>query len=310
MINDLGYEPLPYVNTGYVELMASGTGRSDIYFKNLTNRRARFVDDTLFLGKNEALYIPDLDLLNKGTIEFDYYPSEAAVNLIDGDPRNFFYSVCTVSNNQAGISVVLHPYWGWNVYCHTPWEKFRADFLPVYSEAYRMLPTREAPGPFHVVLTWAADNVPGRTDQVVLWVDGGEACAQEMESLGKYFDKSDVKLTLGKGTQIFDIEEATKYDYASYGKFSNLKVYKYAVPYPYADVDNEVTIPENLIELSLDGSNWASFTQGNLPLISPNVQHGDCVQFYMRNKRPRRDIKELHQRHTAYLSVMWEVNSS
>ena len=309
IISELPYAPYPYLNTGYVEVTVSGR-RSDVYFKNLTNTRARFIDDMLFLGLDESLYIPDLDLLNAGTIELDYYPSEAAVNLVQGDPRNFLYSVFTVSNNQAGLSVVLHPHWGWNVYCHTPMEKYRSEFLPVYSEAYRMLPTKEAPGPFHLVLTWSADGIPGRTDNVCLWVDGGEACSQEMDTLGTYFDKSDVKLTLGRGTQVFDLEEKSKYEWASYGKFANLKVYKYAVPFPEAEVDNEAVIPENLIELSLDGSNWASFTQGNLPLISTNVQHGDCVEFYMRNKRPRRDIKKLHKRHTAYLSVMWEVNSS
>jgi hypothetical protein len=149
--------------------------------------------------------------------------------------------------------------------------------------------------------------VPGRTDNVVLWVDGGEACSQAMSSIGKYFNKDDVKLTLGRGANLFDINEK-QYDYAAYAKFANLKVYKYAVPYPNAQVDNEAAIPENLIELSLDGNNWGSFSDGGLPLISPNVQHGDCVQFYMRNKRPRRDIKELHKRFTANLSVMWEVS--
>lgn len=309
MINSLPYSPLPYINTGYVEVTASGR-RSDIYFKDLTNTRTRFVDNMLFLGINESLYIPNLDLLNTGTIELDYYPSEAAVNLVGGDPRDFFYSIFTISNNQAGFSVVLHPYWGWNVYCHTPMEKYRSSFLPVFSEAVRMLPTREASGPFHLVLTWAADGIPGRTDNVVLWVDGGEACSESMDTLVTYFDKNDVKLTLGRGTQVFDLEEKSKLEWASYGKYANLKVYKHAVPFPNAEIDNEAAIPENLLELSLDETNWASFTQGNLPLISTNVQHGECVDFYMRNKRPRRDIKALHKRHTAYLSAMWEVNSS
>jgi hypothetical protein len=300
--------PLPFINAGYIELVASGTDRTDIYFKNLTNVRTRFVDDMLFLGKNESLYISELDLLNVGTVELDYYPSEAAVNLVEGDPRNFLYSVLSVSNNQAGFSVVLHPYWGWTVYCHTPDEKYRADFMPVAaSEAARMLPTREAPGPFHLVLTWSHDGIPGRTDNVVLWVDGGEACSQSMFSIGKYMSNGNVKLTLGRGANMFDINESA-YEYAAYAKFANLKVYKYAVPFPNAEVENEVAIPENLLELSLDGNNWASFSDGNLPLISPNVQHGDCVRFYLRNKRPRRDIKELHRRHTANLFAMWEVN--
>jgi hypothetical protein len=307
MLETLPYMPLPFINTGYVELVASGTDRSDIYFKNLTNTRTRFVDDMLFLGKNESLYIPELDLSNTGTIELDYYPSEAATNIAEGDPRQFLYSVLSVSNNQAGFSVVLHPYWGWVVYCHTPEEKYRADFMPTYTEAYRMLPTREAPGPFHLVLTWAHDKVPGRTDNVVLWVDGGEACSQSMSSIGKFFSKGNVKLTLGRGANLFDINEAS-YDYAAYAKFANLKVYKYPVPFPNAEIENEAAIPENLLELSLDGVNWAKFSDGTLPLISPNIPHGDCVKFYMRNKRPRRDIKELHRRHTAYLSVMWEVN--
>lgn len=305
-IRYLPYEPLPFINTGYLEMTVSGTGASDVYFKNFKNVRTRFVNNSLFLGLNESLYIPTLDLFNTGTIEFDYYPSEAAVNLVEGDPRDFIYIVTTVSTDEAGISVVLHPYWGWNVYCHTPEEKFRATFLPVWSEAQRMLPTRDAPGPFHVILTWSADHIPGRTDQVVLWVDGGEACTQEMTSLGKYFDQADIKLTLGRGPKAFDIEEIG-YSYAGYGRFSNLKVYKHAIPTPSADIDNEAVIPENLIELSLDKNNWASFPQGNLPLISQNVQHGDCIKFYMRNKRPRRDIKELHQRHLAYLTAMWEV---
>lgn len=307
-VKDLPYEPLPFLNTGYVEISASGVDRSDIYIKNMKNERTRFVDDQLFLGLNESLYVPDLDLLNTGTIELDYYPSEVAINLEQGDPRDFFYCVLTVSNNKAGFSVLLHPYWGWTMYCHTPWERFRSEFLPVASEAERMLPTSDNSGPFHLVLTWDANNVLGRTDQVVLWIDGGEACSEEMESLGKYFDDDNVKLTLGRGTYLFDIEEAPNYDYAAYAKFSNLKVYKHSVPTPSAEIDSEVVIPENLIELSLDGNNWSSFLDGGLPLISSNVDHGECVKFYMRNKRPRRDIKALHKRFTAYLEVLWEVN--
>ena len=306
---NLPYAPMPFLNTGYVEITASGaqTG-ADIYFKNIRNTRNRFVDEMLFLGVNDSLYIPDLDLTNTGTIELDYYPAEAAVHLIDGEPRNFIYCVFTVSNNEASFAVILHPYWGWNVYCHTPLEQYRATFLPVYDNAVRMLPTAATPGPFHLVFTWAPDKIPGRTDNVVLWVNGMLACSQTMQSMAQFFTKKDMKLTLGRGVKAFDLEELG-YSYAAYAKFANLNVYKYAVPFPQAQIANQLAIPEYLLELSQDGENWASLASGTLPLISPQVVPGDCVTFYMRNRRPRRDIKELQKRNTAFLSTMWEVTA-
>jgi hypothetical protein len=49
MLPELPHTPLPFVNTGYAEVVASGTDRTDIYFKNLKNTRTRFVDNMLFL---------------------------------------------------------------------------------------------------------------------------------------------------------------------------------------------------------------------------------------------------------------------
>jgi hypothetical protein len=301
------YMPLPYLSMGYIELTASGTGGCDIYFKNLVNKRTRFVDNFLFLGIEEALYIPDLDIENTGTLEFDYLPSRAAINLVDGDPRNYLYTLATISNANAGISLALDLRWGWALYCFSPEENLVYVSLPSLKEAERIIPSLNNPGPFHVVLSWAPPSIPGMmsTEAVALWINGIKTCSGRFETLSKYFTTDDVRIMLGKGTTILNKEDTDLY--AAYAGFSKVRVYKHAVNNPSVDIDSTSLIPENLIELSTDGSNWKSFLDGNLPLLYPGIKNGDSCTVYMRNKRPQKEIKKLHKRETAYLMVKWEV---
>jgi hypothetical protein len=301
------YMPLPYLTMGYIEMTVSGSAGCDIYFKNLSNKRQRFVDDFMFLGIEEALYIPDLDLTNTGTLEFDYLPSKAAVNLVDGDPRKYLYNVATVSNANAGICVALDLRWGWSLFCFSPEDNLVYVSMPSLKEAERILPTLDNLGPFHVVLSWSPPSIPGlmETEAVALWINGIKTCSGRFEGLGKYFTTDDVKVTLGKGTVILSKDDMDPL--AAYAGFSKVRVYKHAVSNPFVDVDSTSLIPENLIELSKDGVDWKSFLAGNLPLLYTSVPNSDCCTVYMRNKRPQKEIKKLHKRDTAYLMVKWEV---
>jgi hypothetical protein len=301
------YMPLPYLSMGYIEITASGNGGCDIYFKNLSNKRTRFVDDFMFLGTEEAIYIPDLDIENTGTLEFDYLPSQAAINLVDGDPRTFLYTVATISNANAGICLALDLRWGWALYCFSPEESLVYVSLPSLKEAERIIPTATNPGPFHIVLSWAPPWIPGlmQTEAVCLWVNGIKTCSGRFETLGKYITTDDVRVMLGKGTTILHKDDTDPY--AAYAGFSKVRIYKHAISNPSVDVDSTSLIPENLIELSTDGINWKSFLNGDLPLYYPGIENGDCCTVYMRNKRPQKEIKKLHKRETAYLMVKWEV---
>jgi hypothetical protein len=307
LASDSPYMPLPYLGTGYVEITASGSGGCDIYFRNLQNKRARFVDDFLFLGIDEAIYIPDLDITNTGTIEFDYLPSQAAINLVDGDPRSFLYPIVTMSNATAGICLALDLRWGWALYCFSPEEDLVYTGLPSLKEAEKIIPTYDNPGPFHIVLSWAPPSIPGltSTEAVAFWINGIKVCSGRFETLGKYFTTDDARVMLGKGTTVLNAEDTLPY--AAYAGFSKVRVYKHAISSPSVDVDSTSLIPENLIELSTDGSNWKSFLAGDLPLFYPGVENKDGRIIYMRNKRPQKDIKKLHKRDTAYLMVKWEV---
>lgn len=301
------YMPLPYLGTGYVEITTSGTGGCDIYFKNLVNKRTRFVDDYMFLGIEESIYIPDLDITNTGTLEFDYLPSKAAINLVDGDPRSFLYTIATISNADAGMCLALDLRWGWALYCFSPEDDLVYVSFPSLKEAERIIPTADNPGPFHIVLSWAPPSIPGltSTEAVCLWVNGIKTCSGRFETLGKYFSTDDARIMLGKGTTILNKEDTLPY--AAYAGYSNVRVYKHAVSNPSVDVDSTSLIPENLIELSTDGINWKSFLNGDLPLFYPGVANKDGRTIYMRNKRPRKEIKKLHKRDTAYLMIKWEV---
>ena len=73
------------------------------------------------------------------------------------------------------------------------------------------------------------------------------------------------------------------------------------------DLESDLLIPENLIELSFDGSDWKKFSDGEFPLVKPGIESGDCSTFYVRNKRPKKDIKDLHTRYRADLFCAWEV---
>jgi hypothetical protein len=300
------YRPLPYVNHGYTEVTVSGGGASDVFIKNFKNTRTRFVDDYLYLGLNESLYISDLDLKSQGTIQLDYYPSEAAVNIIEGDPRTFMYSVFTIGNANTGMSLVLDQRWGWTVYCFSPEEKKIVDMLTTLGVAEQVVPSVSNPGPFHLVFSWSSEFIGGTTNNIMLWVDGHLVCNDIFSSMENHFKTDDIRVVLGKGATVFDYEDDDPF--ATYARFKNLRIYKQSIDRPNVDLDSELLIPENLIELSLDGSDWKSFIGGELPIIYPGVEHGDCTTFYMRNKRPRRDVKDLHTRHTAYLSAMWEVS--
>jgi len=307
-IDDLPYGPMPFVNLGYVEVTVSGHDYSDIYMKNLRHVRGKFSNQGLYLGLNESLYIPDLDLTNTGTIEFDYYPNEIAMGLRPGEPRDFLYSVITVSNENSGIAIVLNKTWGWNIYAFTPLHKELYGFLPSLAEAQRVLPSLESgrkPGPFSIMLSWAPNNLPGLDYNVVLWVDKLMVCYGTLASLGEYFDSDDIEVTLGRGATVWDPNNQDRY--AAYATFSNLKIYKRAVGSPYAYIDSESSVPENLFELSSNGTDWKTFKDGELPLYVHGVETGDCVDFWMRNRRPKNDIKKLHKRSTAYLAVKWEV---
>ncbi len=301
------YMPLPYLTMGYIEITASGSGGCDIYFKNLVNKRKRFVDDFMFLGTEEAIYIPDLDISNTGTLEFDYLPSRAAINLVDGDPRTFLYTIATISNANAGISLALDLRWGWAVYCFSPEDNLVYVSLPSLKEAERIIPTLSNPGPFHIVLSWAPPFIPGlmSTEAVALWVNGIKTCSGRFETLGKYFATDDTRVMLGRGTTILNAEDTNPY--AAYAGYSKVRIYKHAVSNPSVDVDSTSLIPENLIELSTDGVDWKSFLDGNLPLLYSGIENGDYCIVYMRNKRPQKEIKKLHKRDTAYLMVKWEV---
>lgn len=308
-LNDLPYAPMPFISLGYVEIVASGINYSDIYMKNFKHLRQPFSDEGLYLGVNDTLYIPDLDLVNTGTIEFDYYPDKAAMGLVRGDPREFLYSVMTVSNANSGLSVVLNKQWGWNIYAFTPEDKQLYGFLPLLREALLTLPSESSgrkAGPFHIVLSWSPDNIRGLEENIVLWVDGIRVCSGSFSSLGDYLNTDDITITLGRGATVFDAENSDQY--AGCAKFFNLKVYKYSTSDPTVDLDTTSLIPENLLELStLQSGPWYSFTSGNLPIVYPRVPHGECRTFWMRNKRPSNSVKKLHKRHTAYLSVIWEV---
>jgi hypothetical protein len=110
---------------------------------------------------------------------------------------------------------------------------------------------------------------------------------------------------LGKGTRILGTDDTEPY--AAYAYFSNLKIYKHSVSSPSIDIDNTSLIPENLIELSMDGNDWKTFLSGELPLLYHGVENGDYRTVYMRNKRPRKEIKKLQKRSSANLMVKWEV---
>jgi len=305
-IENSPYRPLPYLNHGYVEVTVSGSGYSDIYMKNMKHIRSRFADDYLFLGINDSLYIPELDLTNKGTIQFDYYPSEAAVNLVEGDPRSFLYSIATVSNANTGLCLVLSMQFGWTIYCFSPEEQVILDFLPPKDIATRVIPSLSNPGPFRIVMSWCPPTIPGLTDTVALWVNGYLVCNGLFESLENYFKTDDIRVTLGRGASVFDYQEDN--EMAAYAKFKNLKIYKQSVSRPDIDLDSTALIPENLFELSTDGSTWKSFLNNELPIKVHGVEHGDCTTFYLRNIRPRKEIKALHTRFTANLETMWEVS--
>jgi hypothetical protein len=297
--------PLPFLNFGYAELSVSGTRGSNIYIKNMKNTRTRFEDGHLFLGLEESLYLPLIDLMNTGTIQFTYHPSEAALNLKDGDPRSFLYTIATVSNATTGICVALDLHWGWTVYCFSPKEKIVLTCLPTIRESEQIIPTPSNPGPFNITLSWAPQNIPGLTDAVVLWVNGIKTCWGKFDSMGDYMTTDDVRVILGKGTTVLTQNDI--HPYAAYAGFSDLSVYKRAISSPLIDLDSTALIPENLLDLSSDGVNWKSFLNGDLPLLYPGVESGGAVTFYMRNRRPQTAIKKLHKRNTAYLMVRWEV---
>jgi hypothetical protein len=304
--NEYPYLPLPFYNLGYIDITVSGNGGSNIYFKNLTNKRNRFLDEALYLGLEESLYIPDIDIMNTGTIKFTYYPSLAALNLEEGDPRGFTYTLLTVSNPTTGICVTLDLMWGWTVYCFSPKEQLVYTCFPSLKEAERIIPTKDNPGPFDVVLSWAPPTIPGLNDTVVLWVNGIKTAYGVFESMGDYFTTDDVRVTLGRGAAVFTDQEL--HPFAAYAGFSNLQIYKRAVSVPDIDLDSTTIIPENLLELSKDGEEWHSFTSGSLPLLYTGINSGETRTFYMRNRRPQAQIKKLYKRDTAYLMVKWEVN--
>jgi hypothetical protein len=307
-VDDAPYWPMPYLDHGYLELTASGAYGSDIYIKNFKNQRKRFDNGWMFLGVNESLYIPDVDLVNTGTISVKYRPSEAAINLVEADHRDFIFDVLNISNAQASISVVLSLQWGWIVYCSSTKEAQTYDSVPTVKEAGAVIPSKDNPGPFELVLSWAPGNIPGLTDAIVLWVNGIKVCAGEFESLGESFTTDDIKVTLGKGATIVNQED--KLARTAYSWFSDLRIFKYAVSDPTTDLENSSLIPENMLELSEDGVNWKSFVNGDLPITIPGVMNGEHVTFYMRNKRPKSSIKRLQRRKQASLMVLWEVNQS
>jgi hypothetical protein len=306
MVGDMPYLPLPFFNWGYANITVSGVGGSDIYFRNLKNVRERFDGNSLFLGLEEALYIPDIDLLNTGTIKLTYQPSPAAINLQDGDPRDFIYTVLTVGNANAGLCVALDLQWGWTLYCFSPKEQLVYTSFPPFSEAQRIIPTATNTGPFELVLSWAPGNIPGLLESVVLWVNGIKACYGNFDSMGDFFTTDDVRVTLGKGTTVLSKDDV--HPHAAYAKFSDLQIYKRAISVPSIDLDSSTLIPENLLEMSTDGIEWHSFTSGDLPLLFPGVLSGDSCIFYMRNRRPQANIKKMYKRDTAYLMVKWEVS--
>ena len=306
-VADLPYAPLPFAGMGYIEITASGSGGSNIYFKNLTNRRTRFVDDFLFLGTEESVYIPDLDMTTTGTIEFDYLPSLAAINLVQGDPRNFIYTLATISSPEASICLALDLQWGWSLYCFSPEENLVYVNLPSLKEAERIIPTLTNPGPFHIVMSWCPPSIPGmaQSQTVALWINDILTCVGNFSTLGKYFASDEVRVLLGKGTRVLGPNDTEPY--AAYGAFSKVRIYKHSVSNPSIDIDSTSLIPENLIELSTDGTDWKSFLNGDLPLLYHGVEEGDCRTVYIRNKRPQAAIKKLQKRKSANLMVKWEV---
>jgi hypothetical protein len=306
-VPNLPYMPLPFANVGFIEVTASGGAGCNIYFKNLTNVRTRFINEYLFLGTEEAVYIPDLDMTTTGTIEFDYIPSLAAMNLSQGDPREFIYTLASVSSPEAGICLALDLQWGWSVYCFSPEENLVYVNLPSLKEAERIIPSVDNPGPFHIVLSWCPPSIPGMssTQTVALWVNNILTCAGNFSTLGGYFNSDEVRVILGKGARILGEDDTLPY--AAYGAFSNLRIYKHSVSNPAVDIDSTSLIPENLIELSVDGVNWKSFLNGDLPLLFSGLENGESATVYLRNKRPRKEIKKLHRRDSAKLMVKWEV---
>jgi hypothetical protein len=126
------------------------------------------------------------------------------------------------------------------------------------------------------------------------------------ETLKDYFNGEEIRVTFGKGTKTFDSGDVSR-SRAAYSYFSNLKIYKFAVGDPNIQFADFSTLPEGLIELSLDGSNWSNYLDNNLPIQTGLREHGDCVEFFVRNKIPSAAIKKSFQRSTAYLSVAWEV---
>jgi len=307
-VDDAPYSPMPYLNHGYIEMTVSGSDGTDVYIRGLKNVRTRFKDGWMFLGVDESLYIPDIDLVNTGTISFNYKPSEAAVKLVEADHREFMFDILNISNSEASISLVLNPQYGWEVFCWGIQEQQILDYIPTVKESESILPSSSNPGPFEIVLSWAPDHIPGLTDSIVLWVNGIKVCAGDFASLGSSFKTDDIKITLGRGASIIHDEDKTLH--AAYAWFSDLKIFKYAVNKPTTNVEDASLIPENMLELSEDGIAWKSFANGELPIRVSGVENREGVTFYMRNKRPKKDVKLLQKRGQASLIVMWEVSQS
>lgn len=298
--------PMPFLNIGYVEVLVKGSEPNKIYFKDLRNVRTRFDNGMLFLGINEALYIPIIDLISTGTVEFDYLPSPAALNFIPADPREYVLDIVSVSTQQACISARLHPTLGWQLFVTTPKEDINFSVFTSYEELISILPALPLDEPFHIVLSWSGTTLPSRIDNIVLWVNGVIVCSAYCESLKGYFNGTDMRVTLGKGAKTFEEDDVSRMRVA-YAYFSNLKIYKFPVGNPNIQFADFSTLPEGLIELSLDNTNWSNYLDNNLPVKTDLIPHSECVEFYVRNRIPSAEIKRSFQRSTAYLSVAWEV---
>lgn len=283
-----------------------------IWFDNFKIIRERFefqgINKTLFLNNSELLYYPLSNFtIDRGYIEFVMTPLWNSFGRIS-DPRSSVFLLFTVINTLGEtISCHYHPVVGLVVSVFTSEAKisYEPGFL---TDNYQNKPIK-------IGLAWDSRGQgidQGTNYSIKLWIN--DSAAASFRESWSFTPSIDSFLVIGYGSNLDSIAidtgnvfntYLTSYKlvpniYSLYGGIENLLVSNSSKKINYNDFN---TLKEK-IYFSLDGVNYSTCKDVNLPIILYNIGNEETIDIYLKVLLPK-NTKNLDR--LAYLNTKWRV---